>query len=131
MLTPRFGESSSYGLGRGPDGQGWKLAVRDASGEEVGVAVLEDSGISVSWSLRVEQLADGSSHRQPHIFDPATGELVEEERTAVVWSRSATEAEVLSTALIVRGDLAILEEFPGAEALITPLGPGRPHWLPE
>jgi thiamine biosynthesis lipoprotein len=126
-----FGESSSYGIGRGPEGDGWKLAVLDASGEEIGVAVLEDAGISVSWSLRVEQLADGSSPRRAHIFDPATGELVDVERTAVVWSRSATEAEVLSTALIVRGDPAILEKFPGAEALITPLGSERPHWFPE
>lgn len=124
-----FGGSSTYGVGDGPDGEGWKLGVADVEGAWIGTVALVDAGLSVSHSIQVDQLADGRNEVRPHIFDPATGELVTARRTAVVWSASATEAEVLSTALIVRGDLELLAEFPGAKALVTPSSTELPEWL--
>jgi thiamine biosynthesis lipoprotein len=123
-----FGGSSIYGLGAGP-GEGWTLGVADVEGNVLGTVRLEDAGLSVSHSIQIDHLADGRNEHRPHIYDPATGELVTEARTAVVWSTSATEAEVLSTALIVRGDLGLLEEFPGARAVISPREGPLPDWI--
>lgn len=124
-----FGGSSTYGVGDGPDDLGWKLGVADVEGAWLGTVVLEDAGLSVSHSIQVDQLDDGRNEIRPHVFDPATGELITEARTAVVWSKSATEAEVLSTALIVRGDLELLAEFPGAKAFVSPSSSALPDWL--
>lgn len=126
-----FGGSSSFGIGDGPDGKGWRLAVADVSGEIMGTASLIEAGISVSHSVQVDHLEDGTTVRRPHIYDPATGKLVNVERTAVAWSTSATVAEVLSTALIVSGDLTVLKEFPGAEAVLTPLPEQLPDWIQD
>jgi thiamine biosynthesis lipoprotein len=124
-----FGGSSTYGIGDGPDDDGWKLGVADVEGEWIGTVALVDAGLSVSHSIQVDQLADGRNEVRPHIFDPSTGELITEARTAVVWSTSATDAEVLSTALIVRGDLELLAEFSGAKAVVTPSASQLPDWL--
>jgi thiamine biosynthesis lipoprotein len=124
-----FGGSSTYGVGDGPEAAGWRLGVADVEGNWIGNVALIDAGLSVSHSVQVDQLADGRNEIRPHIFDPSTGALVTEARTAVVWSESATDAEVLSTALIVRGDLELLSEFPGAKGLVTPSSSELPDWI--
>ena len=124
-----FGGSSTFGIGDGPDGAGWKLGVADVHGGWLGTVALIDAGLSVSHSIQIDQLEDGRNEHRPHIFDPATGELVTEVRTAVVYSPSATDAEVLSTALIVSRDLELLDDFTGARAVVTPMERPLPGWL--
>lgn len=129
-----FGGSSSYGLGKGPDGQGWKLAVMDVDGRWIGTALLENRALSISHSVLVDQLEDGQTLERPHIYDPADGSLVLERRTSVVWSTSATAAEVLSTALIVRGldALAFVPRFENCEVRLLPgHEPVADWWLPN
>lgn len=125
-----FGGSSCYGVGDGPDGEGWSLAVTGIDGGWLGTALLRDRALSVSRSMQVDQLGGGETVRRPHIYDPATGELVTVERTSIVVAPTATAAEVLSTALVVRGraGLDFLVEYPGAEALLTPLPERAPEW---
>jgi len=125
-----FGGSSSYGLGKGPEHDGWPLAVMDVKGRWIGTVILRDAALSISHSLLVEQLGDGRTKSRQHIYDPETGELIRRERTAIVRSPSATDAEVLSTALIVRGarGMDFVDQFPGSEALLTPLPGHLPDW---
>lgn len=89
-----FGGSSFFGLGH-PEGRpGWPVLIRGVEPERIlGVAHLRDRALSSSSSA--------SDEGRPHIFDPRSGKLVREARVAAVLSPSATDAEVLSTALIV------------------------------
>ena len=125
-----FGGSSSFGLGEGPGSKGWRLAVMDVDGVWIGTAILKDAALSVSHSVQVDELENGHTRTRYHIYDPATGLLVKTKRTSVVWSRTAVEAEVLSTALIVRGPegMKYLEQYRGAEAILTPLRGRAPDW---
>jgi thiamine biosynthesis lipoprotein len=126
-----FGGSSSYGLGSSPSGDGWALAVMDVAGEVLGTVTLRDQALSVSHSTLLDHLGNGQTARRPHIYDPSTGELVTEPRTSVVIAPTATVAEVLSTALIVRGadGLEFVEAYPGARALISPGSDPMPDWI--
>jgi FAD:protein FMN transferase len=81
------GTSSVVGLGPEP----WKVAVGDQ------ILTLQDDALSVS-----------GTHERRHIFDPRTGQPVETESIAVVQADSATDAEALSTALLVLGDAKLL-----------------------
>lgn len=95
-----FGQSSQYGLGGGPGGDGWEVWVRGLSGDAMlGRLLLRDAALSVSAALREDE--DG--RLQPHIRDPRTGRLVNSRAVAVVIAASATDAEALSTATIVWG----------------------------
>lgn len=125
-----FGGSSSYGIGGGPEGDGWRLAVLDVSGAWIGTVVLRDAALSISRSIQVDELGEGKTLRRAHIYDPSTGELVTEPRTSIVVAPSATVAEVLSTALIVRGTagLGLLDAYAGAQALVTPIAQQTPLW---
>ena len=125
-----FGGSSIYGVGEGPGHEGWQVAVMDVNGTWIGTAILKNAALSVSHSVQVDELEDGRTRTRYHIYDPATGRLVQTERTSVVWAKTAVEAEVLSTALIVRGPagMKFLEHYRGAEALLTPVRGLTPEW---
>jgi thiamine biosynthesis lipoprotein ApbE len=109
---------------------GWQVAVMDVNGSWIGTAILKNAALSVSHSVQVDELENGRTRTRYHIYDPATGRLVQTERTSVVWAKTAVEAEVLSTALIVRGPagMKFLEQYPGAEALLTPVRGLTPEW---
>jgi thiamine biosynthesis lipoprotein len=97
------GTSTVYGLGRPPDSEGWKIAI--ASGPEdsstQAILVLRDNALSVSavWGKFFE--ADG--RKFGHIIDPRAGRPVNNAVMAAVVLPSATEADALSTALLVAG----------------------------
>lgn len=122
-----FGGSSFYGLGSARDGKRWKVALRGPDGEIVGAVQLADASLSASAALRTA--AEGEV--QAHIVDPRTGTLVRAPRSAFAISPSATDAEVLSTALIVSPDDGpeILPRFDRAEAAVIEVG--RPRWATE
>jgi FAD:protein FMN transferase len=93
------GTSSVVGLGLEP----WQIAVEDQ------VLTLQNDALSVS----------GTRERR-HIFDPRTGQPVETEKIAVVVADSATDAEALSTALLVLGDSKLLRDrFPEIRVIMT------------
>jgi thiamine biosynthesis lipoprotein len=89
------GTSSIYGLGPGPDGSPWKVAVGQETVE------LLDSSLSISSSHgRTAALSDRSVG---HIIDPRTGEPSPRVSTAVVTGPSAAITDALSTAVVVLG----------------------------
>jgi thiamine biosynthesis lipoprotein len=130
-----FGGSSFYGLGAPAGREGWPVQLRSNSpGRSLGIVLLRDMSLSVSMSRL-------SPHRSPrvHIVDPRTGRFITEARFAAALSPSATDAEVLSTALIVDPSLQakLTERYPGSASLLEI--PGKPlrvvpafraHWVP-
>jgi len=129
-----FGGSSWFGLGRPPEGDAWRVTLTDPAGGVVGVARLVDQALSTSAAWR--RAGDGEGE-EVHIVDPRTRRPVETRRVATVVSSSATDAEVLSTALVVAGrdGLQLLEAYPGSDAVVVEPGAihpdgGRPWWSP-
>ena len=108
------GTSSVVAIGCSEGETGWKVAVCNPASPEsfLETIVLCDESLSVS-----------SNFERPHIVDPRTGEPVGEIRLAVVRAASATEAEALSTALLVLGHEGIpllARRFPGATFSLFP-----------
>lgn len=82
----------------GPDA--WSIAI---AGTTLTIP-LKNSALSVSGTLE-----------RAHVYDPATGKPIESARLTVAQTDSATEAEALSTALLVTGEIApIAAQFPRA-----------------
>ncbi len=130
-----FGRSSLYGLGAPAATSGWRVLLRGPRGETLGVVTLRDQSLSTSSALYRDE-SGGPPHG--HIVDPRSGKLVTAQRGAAVISPSATDADVLSTALIVGGGAGLrwVERFAEAAAAIfeveygagTPAGASRaPH----
>lgn len=114
-----FGQSSLWALGRPPGTEGWRLALRRPDGDIAGFVTLVDRALSVSASLGQSRNVAGK--RYGHVVDPRTGRPVEREMLACVVAPSAAQAEALSTALLVLGEvegLALIEEMEGVEALL-------------
>jgi len=112
-----FGGSSWVGIGKPKNGTAWLVRVDGVAEDSFVNVFLNDQALSVSSARR--RLEDGKTGA-PHIVDPWTGGFVQERRVSAVVSTSATDAEVLSTALIVRGPVgfAWLDDFAGAEAWV-------------
>ncbi|MGC4042412.1 MAG: FAD:protein FMN transferase [Armatimonas sp.] len=90
------GTSSIIGLGP----ETWPIAI---AGTDLTIP-LQGSALSVSGTLE-----------RAHVYDPATGLPIDAARLAVVQTASATEAEALSTALLVTGELeTLITRFPHA-----------------
>ena len=114
-----FGQSSLLVLGPPPGEEGWALAVRRPDGPMIGTIELRNTSVSVSASYgRTFQVA---GKEYAHVIDPRTGSPVAEQRLAVVVSTDASQAEALSTALIVEGagGLDIIEGLAESEALLV------------
>src|SRR5690606_22148860 len=103
------GTSTSYGLGQPQDQDGWRVSIdalidptasRDGETRTVAVAALADASLSVSavWGKAFEH--DGVVYG--HVLDPRLGRPVEGAMLTAVVSPSATEADALSTALLVQ-----------------------------
>ena len=123
-----FGQSSLWALGRPPDGEGWRLLLRQPNGEIVGVATFSDQAISISGSLGQSMQVEG--RRYGHIIDPRTGRPVQRDLLACVVASSAAQAEALSTALLILGEdegLALIERLDGVEGFLHE-APGT-HWM--
>lgn len=112
-----FGESSFYGLGAPRGRRGWPVLVRAAEpGRYLGIVWLRDRSLATSHALPPPD--PGRSASRGHIVDPRTGRLVVEARATAVLSPSATDADVLSTALVVEPALQadLSRRYPGAAA---------------
>ncbi len=125
------GTSSVYGLGRMPDGQPWKTAICGASaGVPSDPADRSDRSLLaeiplVDAALGVSAVA-GKAFRWGdqcfgHVLDPRTGEPSQSALLAAVSLPAATEADALSTALLVQGEAGLdplAAAYPGARALL-------------
>lgn len=101
------GTSTVYGIGKPMDSEAWKVAVADAFATLVSgsanlpTMTLRDEALSVSaiWGRSFEK--DGKT--LGHVIDPRTGEPCQGAALAAVISKSATDSDALSTALLVLG----------------------------
>ena len=140
------GTSSVYGLGTMPDGQPWKAAITAPAPSEASdrsdpsdthqlpetltELALTDAALGVS---AVSGKAFRSGDRSyGHVLDPRAGEPVQRALLAAVASPGATEADALSTALLVLGAAGLdtlAEHYPGLRAwLVLPALDGTgPH----
>lgn len=114
-----FGQSSIWALGAPPNLPGWRLLVRALEGGVAGFVTLRDQALSVSASLGQGSTIEG--RRFGHVVDPRSGWPLSENRQALVIAPDATLAEVLSTALLVLGEvegMALVEARPGCEGFL-------------
>jgi FAD:protein FMN transferase len=111
-----------YGLGRHPEGRGWRIGVEQPrrEGEVLAVLELEDRAVATSGDYRNYFIHSG--RRYSHIIDPRTGEPAQ---TGVVESTvlapDCLTADGLATALFVLGPergLEILEAGGDWEGLV-------------
>lgn len=97
------GTSTMYGLGRPVDERGWKVAIPHPcdTDDVVGVVSLADESLSVSavWGKAFE----AGGEILGHVLDPRLGRPVRGAVLAAAAGVSATEADALSTALLVHG----------------------------
>jgi len=115
------GTSTSYGLGKPPGGVGWSVRVSCGDGLPQAPAVfhLRDTALSVSAVHGREVRIGGKTYG--HVIDPRTGQPVRGTLLAAVTADSGTDAEALSTALLVLGPQWLSElarADPRAEALV-------------
>jgi thiamine biosynthesis lipoprotein len=117
------GTSTVVALGTPPGyPEGWPIALQhplrpDAS---LGTVSLRDAALSVSAVHGKSFRAAG--RRFGHVLDPCSGRPVENTLLAAVVTPSATDADALSTALLVLGADGIgrlRERFPDADLLVA------------
>lgn len=109
-----FGGSSWYALGSPSHADRWTVEVVDHAGDGRGEVHWSDAALSISQTFL--RSADGPA--RAHIVDPTAGEIVRRPRTVIVLAPTATAAEVLSTALLIRPDLELLDRYEGSSAVI-------------
>lgn len=115
------GTSTIYGLGAPPDADAWTVGIRDpGTGQALEQAVnLRDSALSVSAVHGKSFTREGREYG--HVIDPRTGEPSAAARLTAVWGPSPTDADALSTALLVLGQpgISVLEAaFPEYQTLV-------------
>lgn len=119
-----FGQSSTWALGAPLDSpDGWRLLARAPEGGFAGVLTLRDRALSVSDSLGQWTQIEG--RRFGHVIDPRSGRPLERRREALVVAPDAAEAEALSKALLVLGEvegLEVVASQPGCEGLLLDEG---------
>jgi FAD:protein FMN transferase len=105
------GRSSAVGL----PARAWKVAVANPLEPESGrIAVVELRGRSLGVAGACSNVLEAEGRRFGHILDPATGRPVGDRLTAAVSTRSAADADALSTALLCRGE-SLMSKLPGVE----------------
>ena len=111
-----FGGSSFYGLGAPKGRTGWPVLLTDAKKKPWRVVLLADRGLSMSHSA--QQTSPG--HVRYHIIDPRSGKRIHVWRAVALICKTATEADVLSTSLVVDPGLrAVLRrEYPACAAIV-------------
>lgn len=88
-----------YALGRGEDGEPWKVGIRSPSDPALLLAVREISDAAIATSGDYEQYFDHGGRRYGHILDPGTGEPRRARtHTVTVEAASCLETDAASTA---------------------------------
>jgi FAD:protein FMN transferase len=104
------GASSLLAVGRGPDGRGFEVGIRDPFDHRrrYGSVVLADQALGVSGIG--EQSFEVEGRRYGHIIDPRSGWPVAGRALVAVVARTATLADALATAFFV-GGRAVAERY--------------------
>ena len=118
------GTSSVLAMGAPAGCEGWTVAVQDPLVPEGRLArvTLRDAALGVS-AIYGRSYRRGDT-RVGHVLDPRSGQPVDHTVLAAVVTRSATEADAASTALLVLGEAAIARlgaRLPGASFLAARL----------
>ena len=111
------GQSSIASIGHPPDREGWMVDL-GVDGTGLGEIELRDSSISTSRQGRVPMPTGDRGYGD--IIDPTRGRPIESTVTVIVRIRSATQADALSTTLLllpIEEGKKVLEGFPGASAV--------------
>jgi thiamine biosynthesis lipoprotein len=108
--------------GRGPDGDGWVIAVADPFDDvrDIGSVRLHDEAIATSTTMRRRWRCGGEIRH--HIMDPRTGRSAVSDLVQVsVIARSAAEADVYAKAALILGSIegATLLRDAGLAALLV------------
>lgn len=98
------GTSSLLARGLGPDDQPWMAALRDPCSPPETAAVLEEVPLADHALSASAALAPGDNVSD--IVDPLSGRPLAEQAACAVVAPSATQAEALSTALVLMGKSA-------------------------
>lgn len=126
------GFSSMRAVGRGADGRGWLVGVRDPRRKDKRMAVLRLRDCAMSTSGSEEQFFEHGGRRYGHIIDPRTGYPSEGVAGVTVVAASAAVSDALATAFFV-GGRAMAEEicakYAGVVALVLESGAERPSVL--
>jgi thiamine biosynthesis lipoprotein len=112
-----MGESSVLTRGHHPAGDHWKVGIKSHRHPDESIHVFEVNNGSVSTSDNTIQ--------HHHVIDPFTGIPVDEHVSVSVYSPSAMQAEILSTACLVMPDdqlPEIVNRFPGITIVKTDYG---------
>jgi thiamine biosynthesis lipoprotein len=115
-----FGQSSIWALGAPPDAPRWRLLIQRPDGQSVGVISLRDQALSISASFGQQFVIRGQQYG--HIIDPRNGMPLRRDLLACVIAPNATQAEALSKALLILGEIkgiALLESLPGVEGFLV------------
>ena len=100
-------------------GRPWRVAIRDPRGPPgSALAALDVRDAAFSTSGDYERFYEWNGARYHHLIDPRTCEPARASRSATVLARSATEAEILTKAAFVSGELSSVEKH-GAAAVIV------------
>jgi FAD:protein FMN transferase len=115
-----FGGSSMSAIGAPPGKHDWKIVVQDTDNRLRGSIHLRDAALSTSSSMGRWWTIGGKKYG--HLIHPMSGAPITEARTAVVISRSATQAEALTKPLVLLGksSLPTIEKFPRVQAIVLP-----------
>ena len=114
------GGSSISAIGHPPGQRAWRIAISNPANPSRAVAVVELRDTSLSTSGVSRQSLESGTHTYSHIFDPRTGEPVENMCQVTVVTRNGTAAEALSKAAFImsRENLAgVLRRYPDSHVL--------------
>jgi thiamine biosynthesis lipoprotein len=114
------GGSSISAIGHPPGQRAWRIAISNPANQSKAVAVVELRDSSLSTSGVSRQSLESGSHTYSHIFDPRTGEPVENMCQVTVVAQKGAAAEALSKAAFIlsRENLAgVLKRYPGSHVL--------------
>jgi len=97
------GTSTVVAMGTPPGEPGWKVRIRNPYDAEkcLDEVVLRDESLSTSGSY--EKFVEVDGKKYCHIFNPKTGQPVEEMLSATAIAREGKESDALSTAFFVLG----------------------------
>ena len=103
------GGSSLYALGRPPGRSAWRIAIKDPANwqQPIGYVDLRDNSLSTSGIS--EQSVQIGSHRYSHIFDPRTGDPVENMCQVTVVAATGTETDALTKAAYILSRESVAE----------------------
>ncbi len=111
-----------FAIGAPPGGSGWRVGIHNPLNSDEPLSFIEVKDMAVSTSGNYERFFVILGKNYSHIIDPRTGMPVETVPSVTVLSKSATDADALSTAISVMGkdkSADVLKKYENAGLLIV------------